>query len=296
MTGSSRKRRPASGIAPFASIPAAQLATQRLRRLSGDAIRVLLVAHAAWTPKTAAVMPVARIARMLGLSKRSVSAAIRALTGAEFLTLLKPARRPGAMGVATGAAAVFEVAGRRPGTSHRVFETGDRRLDGCVRIYCTDLRRLAAMMTGNEARILAALVLPCARDRHGAPQQPKPLALSGRTTAAALPGVSARAADAAVKGLVGKGLLREVTPTAGRRPATFEPAGLAATWFDEAGAAAPAFRAQAWNYMKAAILRTNRQHRGQIGSVCHATTALCAEPALPRVVCAQNRNQQTNNG
>jgi hypothetical protein len=63
------------------------------------------------------------------------------------------------------------VAGRLPGAAHRVFEPGDRRHQGSFRIGCDDLRILAAMMTNGEARVLVCLVLPCDRDKHGAPRR-----------------------------------------------------------------------------------------------------------------------------
>jgi len=127
--------------AAFASIPASQIATQRVRRLSCDAIRVLLFAHSVWTPKHAAPMPISRIAKVHGRSKLNVSAAIRSLPP-DLLTLRTAAIRPGTMGFsARGAAAVYDVADRRKGTAHRVFEPGDRRYDGTFRIDCPDLRR-----------------------------------------------------------------------------------------------------------------------------------------------------------
>jgi hypothetical protein len=225
---------------PFATIPASQIASARLRRLDGCAVRVLLMAHANWTPKKWAVLSVATIAGQLGVSRRSVSTAIRDLVAADLLTIVRPAKRPGTMGSGgRGAAAVYEVAGRRPGKAHLRFEPGDPRLDGALRILCTDLRKLAAMLTANEARILICLVLNVARDRHGAPQRSEPRPLSGRDAAKRLSegqhhgskpihkGISARSADAAIAGLCQKGLLRLVTPASGRRAATYEPDGLA---------------------------------------------------------------------
>ncbi len=216
--------------AAYASIPASQLGTQRLRRLPGDHIRVLLVAHAVWTPKKSAPMPISTIAKLLRMAKPNVSAAIRALQP-DLLILRTPAVRPGkCLGPdAHGSAAVFEVAGRRPNTAHRVFEPGDPRYDGSFRIPCDDLRRLAAMLSASEAQVLFCIVLPCSRSKHGEPQRPRVVSLSGRSVTKQLPDLPARTADAAIRGLTAKGLLTEVSPAAGRRPASFEPAGLAAS-------------------------------------------------------------------
>ncbi len=213
---------------PYASIPAAQLGTQRLRRLPGAAIRVLLYAHAVWTPRKASPMPVTRIAALFGMWKPNVTAAIRTLTTAELLTQRQPAVRPGRSGK-RGSAAVFDVAGRRPGTAHRVFESGDRRYWGSFRIECAELRRLAAMLSDNEARVLVCCVLPRERDKHGVPQHAQPIPLSVRSVAAALPDMAIRSAARAIDGLQAKGLLHQVTPASGRRAATFEPAGSAAS-------------------------------------------------------------------
>jgi hypothetical protein len=221
--------RASNGGRPYASIPASQVGTQRVRRLSGCAVRVLLLGHAARTPKGAAPMPIAFIASELQISKLNAAAAVRSLLP-DLLTLRSPAVRPRGMGAAgRGAAAVYNVAGRLPGAAHRVFEPGDRRHQGSFRIGCDDLRILAAMMTNGEARVLVCLVLPCDRDKHGVPQRAQPIALTGRATASVLPGMSARAADAAISGLVGKSLLRQIAPASGRRAAMFEVIGLAAS-------------------------------------------------------------------
>jgi hypothetical protein len=212
----------------YASIPSSQLATQMLRRLSGDAIRILLIAHANWTPTKALPMPVTSIAKMLCLSKLNVSAALRSLQPV-ILTVRNPPIRPDHMGAKRGSAAVYEVTGRRPGTAHRVFEPGDRRLTGSFRILSDDLRQLASILTDNEARILVCIVLPCHRDKHGAPQQPQQVDLSGRGVAKAMPDMPARSARRAIDGLTTKGLVRPVTGASGCRPATYEPIGLAAS-------------------------------------------------------------------
>lgn len=122
-------------------------------------------------------MPIAFIASELQISKLNAAAAVRSLLP-DLLTLRSPAVRPRGMGAAgRGAAAVYNVAGRLPGAAHRVFEPGDRRHQGSFRIGCDDLRILAAMMTNGEARVLVCLVLPCDRDKHGAPRRAQPIAL-----------------------------------------------------------------------------------------------------------------------
>lgn len=213
---------------PYASIPASQFSCGHMRRLAGCAIRVLLMAHANWTPDTRAVMPVGRLAEHLAVDKGSVSLALQQLQPT-FLKLFKAASRPGSMGHRCGAAAVYDVEGRQPGTAHRVFEKGDRNFDGSFRITCKNLRALAGKLSTNEARILVCLVLPGHRDRHGVQQNSAPVALSGREIANALEGISARTADAAIKGLVAKGLIELVTPAIGRRAGTYQAVGLAAS-------------------------------------------------------------------
>ena len=213
---------------PFAAIPASQLATARLRRLSGAALRVLLVAHAAWGPRRGAVLPVVYDRRAARRSPRTISAAIRELIDAGLLTELQPARAPRRTG-GKGTAAVFDVVGRRPGSAHRIFERGDQRLDGAFRITCANLRRLAAAITGEEARILVCLILACSRDRHGGPQAPIEVALSGQICAATLPAMAERSARRAIAGLAGKGLLRVLLEASGRRPAVYAPTRLAAS-------------------------------------------------------------------
>lgn len=213
---------------PYASIPASQLACGIVRRLSGTAVRVLLFAHAAWTPKSSAPLPTHTIASTLAIDKRDVGKALAELQPA-LLTIKTPAVRPGAMGSVRGSAAVFAVAGRVAGTAQRVFEAGDRRLAGAFRIRCTDLRHLATILNANEARIMVCVILACDRDRHGAPVRLEPIPLSGRPIAAALQGMSPRAADMAITGLATKGLIRLISPAAGRRPAFYVADGLAAS-------------------------------------------------------------------
>jgi hypothetical protein len=223
---------------PYASIPMSQLATSRVRGLSGDAVRVLLWAHAAWTPNKSAAMPVEHTAKMLRLSRFAVSTAIRSLQP-DLLTLKHPAVRPWEKENGTapasearkgvGRATIYIVAGRVSGTAHRVFAPGDRRYRGMFRIDSEALRQLAVMLTGNEARILVSLALPCDRTKRGAPELPAQIVLSSRMVSKALPNLPDRSAARAIEGLVAKGLLREVAPPSGRRAAAYEPAGLAAS-------------------------------------------------------------------
>lgn len=226
------KRRPhlnRQAVRHFSSISMSLIATQRLRLISGNAVRLWLMANAGWTPKGGAALPVSHLSKTLHVRKEGAIEAIHELRVAELLTLRRAAIRPGRMGsAARGSAAVFDVTGRAPGTAHRRFEQGDRRLDGYWRILNDDLRELATMLTGAEARILVCCVLPCHRDRHGAPRQPRHVCLSGGGVADALTTIAARTANAAVSGLLEKGLIRELTPAAGRRAAVFEPLGLAA--------------------------------------------------------------------
>ena len=227
---------PTAASRPYASVPASQLATGRVRKLCGDAVRILMMAHANWTPQGGAVVPVAGTAKTLHLGKSTVIAAIAELRAAELLTLRRAAVRPGAMGPgAAGAAAIYNVAAREPKKGHNVFEWGDRHFQGSWRIYCADLRGIAAKLTGNEARILVALVLPCHRDRHGSPQNPIIVSLSGRVVAAVLPGMCARSADAAIAGLVSKGMIALVAAPSGSLAGTFAPTGTAASSISRRG-------------------------------------------------------------
>ncbi len=242
---------------PFATIPSSILGSVAIRRLSGQALRVFLLANAAWTPKRRAVLPIGHIANFLSIRKSGVGQALQDLQTAGLITLREPAIRPGAMGSATpGRAAVFAVLGREAGTTlHRVV-TGDRRLAGAFRADCLTLRKLAAMMTNAEARILVGIAWPCHRDRNGAPQGECRVSLSGRICADQLSGMSARTADAAIAGLVKKGLLGQVTPAAGSRAGVFEPCGLAASVVPRRRRSAAAAK-QAWILHEAPILRAN---------------------------------------
>ena len=83
---------------------------QRVRRLSGCAVRVLLLlGHAARTPKGAAPMPIAFIASELQISKLNAAAAVRSLLPGFAYASRSPAVRPRGMGAAGRAALLLSI-------------------------------------------------------------------------------------------------------------------------------------------------------------------------------------------
>jgi hypothetical protein len=212
---------------PFATIPTTLLATQRIGRLSGIALRVLLRAEADWMPHRPAPLPVGRIAKELGVAKRRVCAAIRELIAAGLIEPRDLAIRPGRMGSANkGRAATFHLPHREVGKGVR-FESGDVKLQGFWRVYSTDLRKLAARISDNGARVLVCVILPCHRDRHGRPVANDPMPLSANSIGKLSPRISAASLNRVVTELRKLGLICLVQPPAGRRHALYVQAGLA---------------------------------------------------------------------
>lgn len=219
----------------YSSLPMSQLGCQRVRQLSGAAVRVLLVAHANSVPD-GAVISVNTTSRRLKCGKASVGKALAELKAAGLLSVKREAVRPIRMGAKSpGEAAVYHVAGRHSCELQSVLVQGDRQYQGMWRIYSDQLREVASKLSGNEARILICLMLPCDRTRDGAPQRPIPARLSGRTIAQKLQGMSARAADTAIRGLLEKGLIATVNEPSGRRSGSYTPIGQADSTIQRGG-------------------------------------------------------------
>jgi hypothetical protein len=221
-------RRKRAVTTPFATIPTTLLATQRMRKLPGVAIRVLLRAEADWTPHRPVPLPVSQIAENLRAAKRRVCTAIGDLIATGLLERRDLAIRPGRMGCAgKGKAATFELPHRRK-LAGIGFDPGDKRLSGHWRVYSAELRKLAADLSDNTARVLVCVILPCHRDKHGRPADNAPFALSAGEVGKLLPDISAASLNRVASELVRLGLVRVVEPPAGRRPALYVRAGLAA--------------------------------------------------------------------
>lgn len=227
---------------PYAAIYSSLLATQRVAKRSGLAVRVLLWAHASFHPKRELFLSSAHIAKELHARRANVSAALHELRDAELLVLVKAAIAPGRMGGGgRGRAAVFSIpqaSGRSP-----CYDPGDHAYQGKWRIFADDLRQLACDLSDAEARIFAHLVVPTDRHKNGVPLTDDRLMLSGASVAAMLPGMSERTARRALAGLVGRGLLRGLQAASGPMLTGFARAGLAVTGVGSGGhAARPHFR------------------------------------------------------
>lgn len=219
---------PRGRFSAYVTIPTSLIASSCAKNLSGEAARMLLLAHSVWAPQNGAALPIAWAAKQLSIGRSTAVRAIRELMDNGLMTLQRAAQKPGQRGVTIGRAAEYGLIGRAVGVALKCLAPGDRGYRGFWRIYASDLRALAAQISGNESKILICMAMIGHRDRNGAPEIPLRVSLSGRLVSAALPGFSPRAADTAIAGLVQKGLIQCKDPAVGSRPGTFEPSGLAA--------------------------------------------------------------------
>jgi predicted transcriptional regulator len=197
--------------------------------MPGSWLRVLLLAEANWTPMGKVILPVEKVAVTLGMSKTTVQSSINGLIDTRILRLLKPAKRPLAPGGAgKGEAALYDLPGRLKAHANE-REMGDFNYCGFWKVWSQDLRAVAEKLGHAAARVWVCAVLPCNRDKHGAPQNNEPMPLSGGKLAKLLPGMAARTGDRAIRELCELGLIRIEQPASGRRAATYVRTGFTVT-------------------------------------------------------------------
>jgi hypothetical protein len=209
----------------FCTIPTTLLATQRLRKLDGLALRLLLWLEAGWHPDRHVALPQEHVAKELRVRRSSVASATVQLLEAGLITLVSKAVTPRSMGpIGPGKAAVYEIPHRRVGTGIR-FDQGDQRLPGNVKLWASDARYLAKELSDTAARV-AIIPLAVPRSSDGTPLREESLDLSGDCLIRILPGLTARSAYRGLHELLSKGLLTITQPHAGRRGARYAPAGI----------------------------------------------------------------------
>lgn len=214
---------------PFATIPVTLLAARRVRELSGIAVRVLIWAEAGWNPNHGVVMSQHHLAKSLNVRRAKVSSAIRKLLAAELFTMISPSIRPGVMGSSgPGRAAIYDLPHRHYGSVVR-FNAGDRRLQGYLKMWSTDLRSVAAQISDAAARVFLIIVAVARKHDGSLSNAAEPLDLTSRRLARDLPGMSERTARRAVAEICELGLLRLMMPRMGRRAAQYQPAGVLVT-------------------------------------------------------------------
>jgi hypothetical protein len=238
-SGAARESRRARALhgktKPFATIATTLLASQHLRRLSGAAIRIWLLANASWTPDRPAPLPIDYIAKNLHKAPRTVCTAIRELVASSMLEPHDPAVRPGGMG-RKGQAATFNLPHRKPNKPAPIRrDIGDPTLQGTWRVRCDELRKLAAELTDTGILILVCVILPCHRDKHGCPVSAKPFSLAPSELRDMFPKIS-RATLARVPAELRRlNLIEQIRAPSGRRPALYIRTGLASSGVERTG-------------------------------------------------------------
>ena len=225
-----RRRRGARIPQPaFATIAPSIMGSGKLRELPGAYLRVLLLAEANWTPNRKVILPWGHVATTLRISRTTSGKAINQLLDSELITLERQGKRPMRMGGAgKGQAALYDIEHRRKGGTLRLAQ-GDRRYRGFWKVWCADLRRLAAELGDAAVRVWVCTVIPCDRDHAGRPQSDAPFPLSGRELAKQLPGMAHRTAHRAIGELVKAGLIQKVEPASGCRSARYIRTGVTVT-------------------------------------------------------------------
>jgi DNA-binding MarR family transcriptional regulator len=209
-----RSAQPASQ--PYATIRSDLLASAAYRVLSGNAMRLHLVAEANYHPERELFLAQRTIVNHLNCSAATASAAIAELMTAGFLVKTRAGCRPGRMGGgAKGRAAVFELPDRSPGCSPSWKRPGDPAARGSWRKHSLALRALVKRTTANQLKVFL-LFHAAGHAEDGSLERNEPRCVSAGD--AALPRASLlRALDS----LVGKGLLERVAEGCGRRAATY---------------------------------------------------------------------------
>jgi hypothetical protein len=197
---------------PYASIRADLLASAAYRAMSGNAMRVHLLAEASFHPEKELFLPQQRIADML-----KCSAAIEELIEAGFLVKLRDGWRPGRMGGGTkGLAAIYALPDRREGCSPTWKRPGDPAAQGHWRRHSAALRALVAKTTANELKVyLVFHASDHAAD--GSLEQDAP-----RTVSTKQAGLARASLHRALGELVRKGLIERVREGTGRRSTTYQ--------------------------------------------------------------------------
>ena len=226
--------------ASYASIPRALLELARVRRMSGVALRALLMAHAQWRGKPPILLPVVEISRALGIRRQTFSAALQKLVEAKLLVRTRPYVRPGEAGsqsTEAGRAAEWDLPHAAKGMPV-ALDPGDERLPGYWRIPSAKLAALVGVrrdadgkvrqvLSNNDLRV-ALVLLAGDRTKFGAlfdtPSDPR-RKWTAAEIAERLPGIDVRTAQRKLRRLVSENLAVRVVAPAGQRAAEFKAAG-----------------------------------------------------------------------
>lgn len=238
-----RKRGPRSVDEVFASMRADHLLDALLRHAphgaaGRTAVRVLLLAHAAWRPGAEslsggeAVLPYEVIARPLrqmraeptpAPGRATISEALKRLTADDHgdLVLAKAGTAPRRAGGGRGEAATYRVPARHGSDAPQLnWRWQVQRPKGSVRLHVQRIRHDCASLAPIALCVLVLAVAQHDRHRDGSLVQSTPFTLPLEQVAQRL-GVSEAAISAARDELVEAGRLFRHDAPSGRRPATF---------------------------------------------------------------------------
>lgn len=181
------KERRRAKAQPFARVGAAHLLAVACT-LSPDALRLLLLLHAAWTVRHdragaehgRAVLPYAEALRRGFKSRQVVARAFREVKDSGLIVLDRAGTRPARSGGARGEAAVWRVPNREGGDHgvHVPLPAGMQAPSGAVRWNVGRLRADSTALSGPALKILTALIAWRPRDRDGALVTSDPIAVS----------------------------------------------------------------------------------------------------------------------
>ena len=184
-------------------------------------LQVVMALQRSWGPNTKASLAYGQIASLTGLARKTISAALKALERRGLTVLARPAQRPQGAHGPRGASAVWELPSRHAGEQPKVvMPPGVARPQGKLTWHCGRLEADLRGLSGPAFKVLCFARAHRHLTKDGAPADPAPFPLAGRTVAAAL-GLSHGAVAGAVKELVATGRLLEAERGAGRRPSRY---------------------------------------------------------------------------
>ncbi len=192
------------------------IASRAFRELSGHAVGVFLLLHAAYNPNSELFVSHKQAIAILRAGPHAIAKAFRDLETAGFIVKIREAVRPGGMGSSgKGKAAIYELPGRNPILPNEWRQNEDPGLHGYWRVHSARLRAVLRQITTGAMKLWCHMHA-VHRQADGAPQSNDARALD-----AAAVGLPRETLRRKAQELCEVGITEVGQAASGKRPATF---------------------------------------------------------------------------
>ena len=200
---------------PYATIRADLLGSAAYRNLSGNAMRIHLLAEANYTPYGELLLPQKQSTQKLKMSPNTVAACMKELLDARILEKVREGSRPGKSGQSAGLAAVYRLPHRIGQSVPSWKRHNDPALRGSYRAHSNKLRDIASSLSGNEAKVFLWFIA-VHRNEDGSPQCNDPRPISAEDV-----GIPRATLHRVLVALTEKGRIEQARDGKGSRPAYY---------------------------------------------------------------------------